>query len=129
MQKNMFLIPQSAQQCDFFSDIDLISLTQPFYRLSVRYIYLRLILQRQHQQRLHIQPLSKLLSRCTINILSKFIILYFNTFIFPRPRNLYVILVRHNKLPEDDILNVETCRSMLFVIIVFGVIVQTLIKL
>ena len=34
-----------------------------------------------------------------------------------RPENVYVILVRRNELPEDDILNVETCRSMLFVII------------
>ena len=33
------------------------------------------------------------------------------------------------KLPEDDILNVETCRSMLFVITVFGIIVQSLVKL
>ena len=32
-------------------------------------------------------------------------------------------------LPEDDILNVETCRGMLFVIIVFDLIVQSLVKL
>jgi hypothetical protein len=38
-------------------------------------------------------------------------------------------LARHNELPEDDILNVETCRSMLFVIIVFDIIVQSLVKL
>ena len=43
--------------------------------------------------------------------------------------DLYVILARHNELPEDDILNVETCRSMLFVIIVFDIIVQSLVKL
>ena len=30
----------------------------------------------------------------------------------------------YNELPEDDILNVETCRSMLFVIIVFDIIEQ-----
>ena len=51
---------------------------------------------------------ANLLSRCTINILLKFIILYFNNVILLRPRYLYVILVRHNELPEDDILNVET---------------------
>ena len=56
--------------------------------------------------------------------LLKFIILYFNSFIY-----LYVILVRHNQLPEDDILNVETCRSILFVIIVFDIIVQSLVNL
>ena len=67
---------------------------------------------------------ANLLSRCTINILLKFIILYFNDFILLRPGYLYVILVRHNELPEDDTLNVETCRSMLFVIIVFGITVQ-----
>ena len=50
--------------------------------------------------------------------------LYCNNFILPRPENLYVILARHNELPEDDILNVETCRSLLFVIIVFDTIVQ-----
>ena len=64
-----------------------------------------------------------------INILLQFIILYFNNFILLRPENLYVILVRHNELPEDDILNVETCRSMLFVIIVFDIIVQSLVKI
>ena len=42
--------------------------------------------------------------------------------------NLYVILARHNELPEDDILNVETCSSMLFVIIVFHIVVQSLVK-
>ena len=42
---------------------------------------------------------------------------------------LYVILARHNELPEDDILNVETCGRMLFVIIVFDIIVQLLVKL
>ena len=72
---------------------------------------------------------TNLLSRCTINILLKFIILYFNNFILPRPKNLYVILPTHNDLPEDDILSVETCRSMLLVIIVFDIIVQSLVKL
>ena len=42
---------------------------------------------------------------------------------------LYVILARHNELPEDDILNVETCRSMLFVIVVFDIIVESLVKI
>ena len=72
---------------------------------------------------------AKLLLRCTINVLLKFIILYFNNYLLPRPENLYVILARHNEIPEDDILNVETCRSMLFVIIVFDIIVQSLVKL
>ena len=63
--------------------------------------------------------------RCTINILLKFIILYFKNFILLRSENLYVILARRNELPEDDILNVETCRSMLFLIIVFDIIVQS----
>ena len=79
---------------------------------------------RSHQQRLHIQPLRKTFITL-YNILLKFIILYFNNFILLRPENLYVILARHNELPEDDILNVETCTSMLFVIIMFDVIVQT----
>ena len=70
-----------------------------------------------------------LLNRCTINILLKFIISYFNNFILLRPENLYVILARHTELHEDDILNAETCRSMLFVIIVFDIIVQSLVKL
>ena len=69
---------------------------------------------------------ANLLSRCTINILLKFIILYFNNFILPRPRYLYVILVRHNELPEDYILNVETCRSMLFETIKSSCITVTL---
>ena len=38
-------------------------------------------------------------------------------------------LARHNELLEDDILSVETCRSMLFVIIVSDIIVQSLVKL
>ena len=42
---------------------------------------------------------------------------------------LYVILARHNELPEDDILIVETCKSMLFVINVFDITVQLLVKL
>ena len=83
----------------------------------------------QHQQRLHIQSLRKPLLLCTINVLLKFIILYFNSFILLRPENLYVILAKDDELPEDDILNVETCRSMLFVIIVFDIIVQSLVKL
>ena len=72
---------------------------------------------------------ANLLLRCTIDILLKFIISYFNNFILLRPENLYVILARHKEIPEDDILNVETCRSMLFVIIVFDTIVQTLVKI
>ena len=72
---------------------------------------------------------ANLLLRCTINILLKFIILYFNNFILLRPENLCVILVKQNELPEDDVLNVGTCRSMLFVIIVFDIIVQSLAKL
>ena len=50
-------------------------------------------------------------------------------FILLRQENLNAILARHNELPEDDILNVETCRSMLFVIIVFLIIMQSLVKL
>ena len=68
-------------------------------------------------------------SRCAISILLIFIILYFNNFILPRPKNLYVILARRNELPEDDVLNIETCRSMLFVIIAFDTIVKLLVKL
>ena len=71
-----------------------------------------------HQQRCIYSHYANLLLRCTINILLKFLILYFNNFILLRPENLYVNLARHIELPEDDILNVETCRSMLFVIIV-----------
>ena len=67
--------------------------------------------------------------RCTINVLLKFIILYFNSFLLLRPENLYVILARHSDLPEDDILNIETRRNMLFAIIVFDIIVQSLVKL
>ena len=52
-----------------------------------------------------------------------FIVLYFNNFILLRPENLYVISAKHNELPEDGILNVETRRSI-FVIIVFDIIVQ-----
>ena len=72
---------------------------------------------------------ANLLLRCTINILLKFIILYFNNFILLRPEKLYVVLARHSALPEDDILNVETCWSMLFIIIVFEIFVQSLVKL
>ena len=72
---------------------------------------------------------AKLSSRCTINILLKFIILYYKNFILPRPKILYVILTRRNDLPEDDILNVETYRSTLFVIIASDIIVQSLVKL
>ena len=46
-----------------------------------------------------------------------------------RPENLNVILARHNEFHDDDVLHVETCRSMLFVIIVFDIIVQSLFKL
>jgi hypothetical protein len=67
--------------------------------------------------------------RCTIDILLQFIILHFNNFILPGPENLYVILARHNELPEDGILNVETCRSMLFVIIVFDIAVRSVVKI
>ena len=83
----------------------------------------------QHQQRLHIQSLRKPLLLCTINVLLKFIILYFNSFLLLRPENLYVTLARNNDLPVNDILNVETRRGMLFVIIVFVIIVQSLVKL
>ena len=72
---------------------------------------------------------ANLLLRRTINILLKFIILYFNNFILLRQENLYVILARHNEVPDDDILNVETCGSMLFVIIVFDIIVQQSVKM
>jgi hypothetical protein len=70
-----------------------------------------------------------LLLRCTINALLKFSILYLYNLILKRPENLYVILARHNELPEDDILNVEKCGSMLFVFIVFDIIVQFFVKL
>ena len=43
--------------------------------------------------------------------LNKFINLYFNNFILLRSKNLCVILARHNARPEDDVLNVETCRA------------------
>ena len=39
------------------------------------------------------------------------------------------MLARHIEFPEDDILNVETCRSMLFVIIVFDIVVQSVVNL
>ena len=58
-----------------------------------------------------------------------FINLYFNNFTSQRPKNLYVILARHNEFPEDDILNVESCRSMLFVIVVFDIFVHLVVKL
>ena len=64
-----------------------------------------------------------------LKILLKFIILYFNNFILLRPKNLYVILARHNELPEDDIWNVKICRRILFVIIMFYIIVKSLVKL
>ena len=72
---------------------------------------------------------ARCLLRCTINVLLKFVVLYSKDFILLRPENLYVILAMRNDLPDDDILNVETCRSMLFVIIVFVIIVQSLVKL
>ena len=40
-----------------------------------------------------------------------------------------VILARHNELPDEDILNVEACRSMLFIIVMFDIIVHLLVKL
>ena len=45
-----------------------------------------------------------------------------------------MLIVQRNKrfayeLPEDDILHVETRGSMLFIIIVFDIIVQLLVKL
>ena len=55
-----------------------------------------------------------LLLRCTINILLKFIIVYFNNIILLRPENLCVILARHSELHEDDILmseHVAACYS------------------
>ena len=70
-----------------------------------------------------------MLRSCLRSVLLKFIILYFNNFILLRPENLCVVLARHNEFPEDDILNVETCRSISFVIIVFDVIVQSSVKL
>ena len=48
---------------------------------------------------------------------------------FTKTRKSYVILAKHNELPEADILKVETHRSILFVIIVFDIIVQSLVKL
>ena len=71
---------------------------------------------------------ANLLLCCTINVLLKFIILHFNNFILLRPENLYVVLSRQNELPEDGIFIVETRRSTLFVIIVFDIIVQSLVK-
>ena len=70
-----------------------------------------------------------MLQSCLRSVLLKFIILCFNNFILLRPENLCVVLARHNEFPEDDILNVETCRSISFVIIVFDVIVQSSVKL
>ena len=55
--------------------------------------------------------------------------LYFNNYILLRPENLYVILARHNELPDVAILNVETCSSMLFVVIIFDIVVQSLVKI
>ena len=55
--------------------------------------------------------------------------MYFNSFILLEPEDLYVVLVKHSGLPEDDVLNVETCRSMLFIIVVFHIIVHLLVKL
>ena len=72
---------------------------------------------------------ANLLLRCSINILLKFVILYFNIFILLRPENLYVILAMHIELSEEDILNVETCKSILFVIILFDITVHLLVKI
>ena len=70
-----------------------------------------------------------LLLRCAVGNLLRFIVLYFNSFILLEPEDLYVVLVKHSGLPEDDVLNVETCRSMLFIIVVFHIIVHLLVKL
>ena len=43
----------------------------------------------------------------------------------PVPRILYFLQFD----PEDDILNVETCRSMLFIIIVSDIIVQSICRI
>ena len=51
------------------------------------------------------------------------------TLFYREQKDLYVILARRNELSEGDILNVEVCGSMLFTIIVFDIIVQSLVKL
>ena len=71
----------------------------------------------------------KLLKYKMINFNKMLIVRSITNFILLRPENLYLILARHNKLPEDDILNVETCRSMLFAITVFDITVQSLVNL
>ena len=43
--------------------------------------------------------------------------------------NLTNDLTRHSELHEDAILSVETCSSMLFVIVVFDIIMQSLVRL
>ena len=83
----------------------------------------------QRQQRLHMQPLRKTFITLYNQHFIEVIIYILKTLLLLRPENLYVILASHNELPEDDILNVETCRSMLFVITVFDIIVQSLVKL
>ena len=64
-----------------------------------------------------------------ISLVGYCVFIYYIDFLVLRTENLYVILARHNEFPEDGILNVETCSSMLFVIIVFDIIVQSLVKL
>ena len=63
----------------------------------------------------------KFLKYKIINFNKMFIVLRDKRFALRKP---FIML-----LPEDDILNVETCRSMLFVIIVFDITVQSLVKL
>ena len=78
---------------------------------------------------MHIQATMQTFYHALQSIFYWFIILYFNNFILQRPENVYVILARRHELPEDDILNVEACRGTLFVINVFDIIVQSLVKL
>ena len=87
------------------------------------------VVARPQHQRLHIQPLHKPFITLHNQHFIEIYHLYFNNFILPRPENLHVNLTRRKELPEDDILNVETCRSMLFVIIVLDIIVQSLVNL
>ena len=61
--------------------------------------------------------------------LLKYKMINFNKMLIVQRNKRYVILARHNELPKDGILNVETCRCMLFVIIVFDITVQSLVTL
>jgi hypothetical protein len=54
---------------------------------------------------------------------------YLKDFILLTPEKPCINLAMHSEFHEDGILNVETCRSMLFVIIVFDIIVQYLVKI